>query len=363
MLLYEVLTGATPFDQERLRTASFDEIRRIIREEEPPRPSAKLSTVAKAATTVSTHRRHAPNKLSHLFRGELDWVVMKCLEKNRDRRYESAAALAGEMERYLRDEPVLACPPSKWYRLQKFAKRNKVGLTIGALILGFIFLLGGGIGWIAQDRATRQFKATVAVDASLAEAQRLQSEGKWQDGLAAAKRAEALLGNGELAPNLEEAVRVCLNDLKMAIRLEEVRLLRGYVKEGHFDVEEEDRAYAAAFRDYGLDVERLDSQQAAQSIKERSIRVELTAALDGWAQTRRLSRRETSKSWRELLQIAQTADSDPKRAAFREAILRNDRQFLVQWAGSEDIKGLAPVTSALCAAYLVETGAMEEAVH
>jgi WD40 repeat protein/serine/threonine protein kinase len=125
VLLYELLTGTTPFDRERLRTVGYDEIRRMIREEEPPRPSRRLSTLAQAATTASAHRQSDPKRLSQLFRGELDWIVMKALEKDRNRRYESASAFAADVERYLQDEPVLAGPPSAWYRFRKFARRNK----------------------------------------------------------------------------------------------------------------------------------------------------------------------------------------------------------------------------------------------
>src|SRR5262249_21297358 len=125
VLLYELLTGTTPFDKERLRTAGFDEIRRIIREEEPPRPSTRVSTLGPAAVTVSADRQSEPRRLSQLFRGELDWIVMKALEKDRNRRYETASAFAADVQRYLNDEPVHACPPSAWYRFRKFACRNK----------------------------------------------------------------------------------------------------------------------------------------------------------------------------------------------------------------------------------------------
>jgi serine/threonine protein kinase len=106
VLLYELLTGTTPFDRERLREASFDELRRIIREEEPPRPSARVSTLGAAARTLSEQRRIDPRQLGQLLRGELDWVVMKCLEKDRSRRYQTAEGLARDVARYLADEPV-----------------------------------------------------------------------------------------------------------------------------------------------------------------------------------------------------------------------------------------------------------------
>jgi len=120
VLLYELLTGQTPFDRTRLREAAFDEIRRIIREEEPLRPSMRLSTLGEALTAVSSHRKTDPRRLSQLVRGDLDWIVMKSLEKDRTRRYGTASEFAADIERHLSDEPVAAGPPSVTYRLRKF---------------------------------------------------------------------------------------------------------------------------------------------------------------------------------------------------------------------------------------------------
>jgi eukaryotic-like serine/threonine-protein kinase len=147
VLLYELLTGTTPFDKERVRAADYDEIRRIIREEEPAKPSTRLSTLGQAATTASANRQSDPKRLSQLLRGELDWVVMKALEKDRNRRYESASAFAADVERYLHDEPVLACPPSAWYRFRKFARRNKAALaTASALVVAVLLVVGSLVG-------------------------------------------------------------------------------------------------------------------------------------------------------------------------------------------------------------------------
>jgi WD40 repeat protein len=144
VLLYELLTGTTPFSRERLQEAGYDEIRRIIREEEPAKPSTRISTLGQAATTVSANRKSEPRRLSQLFRGELDWIVMKSLEKDRNRRYESASAFAADVQRYLDDEPVQACPPSTVYRFRKFARRNKAALvTAGALALVVLFTVIG----------------------------------------------------------------------------------------------------------------------------------------------------------------------------------------------------------------------------
>ncbi len=158
VLLYELLTGATPFDPERFRKAGYEEICRILREEEPPRPSARLSGLGPAAPAVTANRRSDAKRLKGLLRGELDWVVMKCLEKDRGRRYESASGLARDVERFLRDEPVQACPPSTGYRLRKFLRRNK-GPVLGA-VSAVVLLLVAVVGltvstwlvWQEQDR-------------------------------------------------------------------------------------------------------------------------------------------------------------------------------------------------------------------
>ena len=142
VLLYELLTGLTPFDRERFRTAGIDEVRRIIREEEPPRPSTRLSATATAqGRSVSRHNRDAV-QLRRLFRDELDWIVMKCLEKDRARRYETAVDLCLDLDRYLRDEPVLACPPSTWRRFCKLVRRNKIAsLTSAVVVLALLLTM------------------------------------------------------------------------------------------------------------------------------------------------------------------------------------------------------------------------------
>jgi serine/threonine protein kinase len=151
VLLYELLTGTTPFDKDRFKRAAYDEIRRIIREEEPPKPSTRLSELRAAPPpraeaearsapttldTVSALRQTEPVKLTRLVRGELDWIAMKCLEKDRSRRYETANALAQDVERYLRDQPVQACPPSAAYRFRKFARRNRSAFLVTSVAAG-----------------------------------------------------------------------------------------------------------------------------------------------------------------------------------------------------------------------------------
>jgi non-specific serine/threonine protein kinase/serine/threonine-protein kinase len=156
VLLYELLTGTTPFHRERFREAAYDEIRRIIREEEPPRPSTRLSASTDSLPSISANRHMDPAKLTKLVRGDLDWIVMKALEKDRNRRYETANGFAIDVKRYLNDEPVLACPPSAGYRLRKFVRRNKKTMaTATAFLLLLLAATGTSIGlatWAISER-------------------------------------------------------------------------------------------------------------------------------------------------------------------------------------------------------------------
>jgi serine/threonine protein kinase/tetratricopeptide (TPR) repeat protein len=159
VLLYELLTGSTPFEKKRFNEAAFDEVLRIIREEEPPRPSTRLSTTDELPA-IAARRRTEAAKLGRLVQGDLDWIVMKALEKDRRRRYETANSLARDIENFLRDEPVEACPPSAAYRLRKFMRRNK-GSTLSVLVV-FLALIGGMVGvslGLIHAEAARQDEA------------------------------------------------------------------------------------------------------------------------------------------------------------------------------------------------------------
>ena len=166
VLLYELLTGCTPFDQETLRQASYDEMRRIIREDEPPRPSLRISTLkAEAISTVSQQRASQPFKLTHIVQGELDWIVMKALDKVRNRRYESASSFAEDIQRYLNNEPVQACPPSTSYRLRTYARRHKSLLTTAVVLLATMLIATG----VSVSYAIRAMNAQVVANQRLAQ--------------------------------------------------------------------------------------------------------------------------------------------------------------------------------------------------
>ncbi len=173
VLLYELLTGRTPFDQKQLMDAGLDGMRRMIREEEPVRPSTRVGSLPGEERTTTASRRHTePLKLVSLLRGDLDWIVMRCLEKDRTRRYDTANGLAMDIQRYLNNEPIVARPPSKFYQFRKLVRRNKLAFA-AASALGTALLLGALIstwqairagraeaaarsGWEAATRARRQ---------------------------------------------------------------------------------------------------------------------------------------------------------------------------------------------------------------
>ncbi len=157
VLLYELLTGTTPLSQEMMRRAAFDEVLRRIREEDPLRPSTLLLRGGVDLGAVSAQRQLEPRELLGALRGDLDWVVMKALEKERARRYDTANALALDVERFLSNEPVVARPPSRIYRLQKLARRNRLAFAAGAIALAMLFTGLGVTSWLLiKERQARE---------------------------------------------------------------------------------------------------------------------------------------------------------------------------------------------------------------
>jgi serine/threonine protein kinase/tetratricopeptide (TPR) repeat protein len=161
VLLYELLTGTTPFDEETFQNAAFDELRRIIREEEPLKPSTRLSSLGTTRVTVSSNRKVDARHLDRVVRGELDWIVMKALEKDRRRRYETANDFASDVMRYLTDQAVEACPPSPRYRFTKYARRHRAALTTTALV-GLALVAGITLSLWQAVEARKARRATAA---------------------------------------------------------------------------------------------------------------------------------------------------------------------------------------------------------
>jgi tetratricopeptide (TPR) repeat protein len=347
VLLYELLTGTTPLEHERLEKAGLLEALRIIREEETPLPSARLST-AQELPTIAANRGLAPKRLSGLVRGELDWIALKALEKDRARRYESANGLARDVERYLRDEPVLACPPSAWYRCRKFARRNRRALTTAALLGLMLLALAGALGWAARDRAAREARAREDVEAAaqggethLERALALTDDSpRWGAALAAAgadlKRAEALAGDGrQLTPALRARVQALADRLRdgekdhgLVAAAERIRLEQSdpNVKENRFSRGEAAPRYQEAFAAYGLPALTTPPEEAAALLADKppALRAVLVAALDDWLMV--CEARPQQRVW--LQAVLAAADSDAWRKQVRAALLADDRPAL-----------------------------------
>jgi len=193
VLLYELLTGTTPFEAEQLRTMAFDKMMHMIREEDPPKPSTRVSCLGERVMDVALRRKLDPKALRRSLQGDLDWIVMKALEKDRKRRYETASALAMDLRRHLSTEPIVARPPSKFYEFQKTVRRHKVGFAATALII--IVLFAGVVvsTWQAHlaQVAQQQAEANEQLAITAQENEAKQREQAQKDELAARRRAYA----------------------------------------------------------------------------------------------------------------------------------------------------------------------------
>ena len=357
VLLYELLTGTTPIDPETLRKAGLDEVRRIIREDEPPRPSARMSTLKAAAlSTVADKRGADPRRLARQVRGELDWVVMKCLEKDRNRRYETASALAADVQRYLNDEQVQACPASAGYRFRKFVRRNKTGLTMTGAVVAFLLILGGGLGWITRDQAARRLLANENVRAALdvAEARLADGNPYAPDLVTAVRKAEAQPDAELVSAELRTRLNRVQADLAMLGALEQARLEMTAVADNHFDHERTTAGYARAFREYGIDVAALPPHEAAALVRERTIALYLVAALHDWAGLLLGTRRTTEAE--HLLAVGCAADADPWRNRLRQALASKDGNLLEELARAAPVDQMPATSLVLLARSLKDMG-------
>jgi serine/threonine protein kinase/tetratricopeptide (TPR) repeat protein len=355
VLLYELLTGHTPFESETLKRAGIDEMRRMIREDEPPRPSTRVSTLQAAAlSTISERRKSDPQRLSRRLRGELDWIVMKALEKDRARRYESAGSLAADIERYLTDEPVQARPPSVGYRLRKFSQRNRIVLAIVGVLLVAIVGIAGAFGWMAHARSIDRAIAGQRCGEFLVEADQFVRDGRWPDAFGIVDRANAVLGETGGSAELRDRVRDRKRELAFVLRLEEIQLEVNAVVDGPFDHQLVDELYTDAFRRFGIELDVLSPEEAVRQMPAQPIRGALVVALDGWMR----SRQSQNAAWKRLLAVAQTADPDPIRSEIRDAWAQTDLPKLKRLAADADFDHLHPNTVVLLQQHLTANDAI-----
>ena len=286
VLLYELLTGTTPVDRKSLGKAALLEVLRIVREVEAPRPSAKLSTID-TLPSVAANRGTEPAKLSKLMKGELDWVLLKALEKDRTRRYESANGLARDIQQYLADEVVEARPPSAGYRLKKFARRHKARIASGILV-GLALLVGiaGTVWQAAERRREREVVKAQSIQAAISAVDRAQAA------LVANRTTEV---DAALAMIDPDAARNHASDL--TARVETIRKDRDTLGELETIYEEywtvcpsnttrdPERAkarYPDLFRRYGIPVGELSSAAAVDRVKGSLIAPALIDGLATW---------------------------------------------------------------------------------
>jgi eukaryotic-like serine/threonine-protein kinase len=311
VLLYELLTGSPPFSHKEHEKGGMLEMLRVIREQEPTKPSAKLST-AEGLPTLAANRGTDPAKLTRLVRGELDWIVLKALEKDRNRRYETANGFALDVQRYLADEPVLACPPAVGYRLRKFARRNRSALVTAGLLGLMLLIVAGTLGWTARDRATRRGRNAEAVAALLDQCEvalRTDDADKADLALGAAKRRAADGGAEELASRLAR----CRADVKLLRALDDADTFRLTWSDGAFPKR---RVVAARWRtalaDHGVSPDEGRGDDAAGRINGSLVRDRVLTVLDWWLAI------DPSPGVRALLQAA---DPDPYRDTVRDALV------------------------------------------
>ena len=375
VLLYELLTGSTPLTHKRLKEAAYAEVLRFIKEEEPPKPSTRLTESGEALASISAQRHMEPAKLTKLVRGELDWIVMKTLEKDRNRRYETAGGFAADVERYLKDEPVQACPPSAMYRIQKFARRNRVALAIAMTVTLAMLVAAGSIGWVVRDSSARHVKLSYGVEIAVQEAKlardralaRTENPFDWDASLAAAlsalKKAEELAAQDTAA--LDPAVAERLQGLRATLDADETdrrfvarfdEILNGVIvwdarrsqsKNGEAFFKLQD-AFKSCF---GWDVGATPITEVASFIQQRpkAIQEHLLAAFDvGLA----CVPKDKPQAQRWLANVLKAADLDPWRKQAREALAAGDWPVLENLLKKVSVHQQRPALLHLLSSYL-----------
>jgi tetratricopeptide (TPR) repeat protein len=217
IVLYELLVGVLPFDAARFRRSGLDEIRRIIREEEAPRPSLRVGQSEDSVQVIAARRRSDPAKLPRLLRGDLDWIVLKALEKDRTRRYQTANGFALDIRRHLNDEPVAAGPPRASYRLNKFVRRHRVGVTLAASIALLLFLFTVGMAVQAQRVAREAARANEAEAEARVEAANATAVVEFLQNDLLAQASAATQANPATAPDPDIKVRTALDRAAEAV--------------------------------------------------------------------------------------------------------------------------------------------------
>jgi tetratricopeptide (TPR) repeat protein len=344
VLLYELLTGTTPFDVQELMSKGIGEMMRVIREDEPHTPSTRVSSLGDTGARAAQHRKSDVTKLCSLLRGDIDWIVMKCLEKDRTRRYETASGLAADIRRHLDDEPVTAGAPSAAYKLRKFVKRNRGQVIAASVVL--VAVLAGTVGtsWglVQSSRARsldlqrqledeqrsaaetarlgRNAEAVTALLAQCEDGLRAGDAAKARVALDAARKRSAEGGAEKDAARLERLTA----DVDLFNEMDAIDQYRWtWAKNSFGDPEVVATRTVDALRRFGAGPGTVSDEDAAAVVNASAIRERIVAAMD------RGLRHANAAAMRSVLR---RVDADPYRDAIRDAVVDRDPAKLAELA-------------------------------
>jgi len=292
---------------------------------------------------------------------DLELIVRRAIARHPADRYATAGELADDLGRFLRDEAVRARRPTLFLRARKWARRNRTAVTTGVLGLAVaLAVLAGSVGWAVRDRAARQMALDQAAAGALDEAATWYGQENRTAALAAVKRADVLLASGGGNEDLRQRAHRWRADLDMVEQLEGIRLQQAELEGDYFRHAGADPAYAAAFRDYGLDVPTVDPGVAAARIRASTIRAHLVAALDDWMIW--VKPREDAAGRGHLRAIARLADPDDWRNRFRDLAEQRNRRDLEQFADRPEVADQSPTSAVLLARALQSVGAVHKSL-
>jgi tetratricopeptide (TPR) repeat protein len=330
-----------------------------------PQPAVDGADKEEVLRRIAFEEPVAPRKRVRKIPVELETVVLKALAKDPADRYATAQALADDLERFLKDEPVRARRPSLWQRGRKWARRHRAGVAAVAalLLLGATFT---GTAWVAAAR--RQAEVEGAVERALDEAAVLAGQQDWHEAVSAARRAEGLLAGSSVRAALRQRVSDTRADLEMVQRLETISLDMAAVKDGHYDTAARAEAYRQAFAAYGVDRQAQSPAEAAAGIRASPIREHLLAALYDWTFRVQAGPSTSEKRW--CADVLRAADADPWRTQLREALGSKDgralerlaTQLLERLAAGSEADSPPPITLILVGDALGKRGAVKQAV-